>query len=108
MSRRTIFLAALGSTLLGAPVASLAQQAWVPGTEITGQAVQIETNGVTNTVHFDPGGVARIQSPGGAEIPDVLADFSCDAGSVFDGRGVHGEGGFERHCFSSQRCFMAC
>lgn len=61
---------AIGTLLLAAPVtAGFAQMAWVPGSEITGHAVQIERNGVTNTVYFDPGGVARIQAPDGAIVP---------------------------------------
>jgi hypothetical protein len=50
------------TTLVGAP----AYAQWVPGSEITGQAVQVETNGVINTVYFDQGGTARIMTPGGA------------------------------------------
>ena len=47
-----------------APGIAVAQM-WIPGSEIAGQAVQVTTNGVTNMVHFDPGGAARIVSPGG-------------------------------------------
>jgi hypothetical protein len=52
-----------GAVLLAAPVAAIAQ--WVPGSEIVGQSVQVETNGVVNTVAFDPGGSARIMSANG-------------------------------------------
>jgi len=31
--------------------------------------VQVETNGVTNTVYFDAGGAARIQTPAGNIVP---------------------------------------
>ena len=72
MGKREILKVALGATLLAAPAASLAQS-WTPGSEITGQSVQIETNGVTNTVYFDPGGVARIQTPGGNTVPGTWA-----------------------------------
>ena len=61
--------AVIGSLLATAPVAGFAQAGWVPGSEIIGQSVQVETNGVTNTVYFDPGGVARIQTPGGNIVP---------------------------------------
>lgn len=54
-----------GAVLILAPLAAASAQVWVPGSEITGQAVQIETNGVINTVYFDPGGVARIATPSG-------------------------------------------
>jgi hypothetical protein len=56
-----------GILLLGAPVAAFAQ--WAPGSEIVGQSVQVETNGVTNTVYFDAGGAARIQTPAGNIVP---------------------------------------
>jgi hypothetical protein len=39
------------------------------GAEITGHSVQVETNGVVNTVYFDAGGSARIVSPAGREVP---------------------------------------
>jgi hypothetical protein len=55
MGKREITKAIVGAMLLGAPTAGLAQN-WVPGSEITGQSVQVETNGVTNTVYFEPGG----------------------------------------------------
>ena len=44
---------------------------WVPGSEITGQRVQVETNGVVNTVAFEPNGVAHIYSPSGATVVDA-------------------------------------
>lgn len=69
MGKREITKAIVGTFLLGAPVAGLAQAGWVPGTEIIGQSVQVQTNGVTNTVFFDPGGVARIQTPSGKSVP---------------------------------------
>jgi hypothetical protein len=40
---------------------------------VTGQSIQVETNGVTDTVFFDPGGVARIQTPGGSMVPGTWA-----------------------------------
>ena len=45
-------------------------QAWTPGSEIVGQSVQVTTNGVTNTVYLDPGGAARIVTPGGNTVPE--------------------------------------
>ena len=68
MGKREITKAIVGTLLLGAPVAGLAQAGWVPGSEITGQSVQVETNGVVNTIYFDPGGAARIITPGGAVV----------------------------------------
>ena len=55
------------ATMIALPAAAAAQS-WVPGSEIAGQAVQVETNGIVNTVHFDPGGTARIVSPGGSVV----------------------------------------
>ena len=60
---------AIGTVLLTAPVAGFSQAAWVPGSEIIGQSVSVETNGITNTVYFDPAGAARIQTPGGRMVP---------------------------------------
>ena len=44
---------------------------WTPGSEIIGQRVQVQTNGVTNTIAFESGGVARISSPTGATVIDA-------------------------------------
>jgi hypothetical protein len=54
--------------LLAVPAAAAAQ-VWVPGSEIVGQSVVVETNGVANTVYFDAGGAARIVSPSGRVVP---------------------------------------
>ena len=69
MSKRVIFKAIAGTALLAAPLTAGLAQTWVPGSEIAGHAVQVETNGVMNTVYFEPGGVARIQTPGGNVVP---------------------------------------
>ena len=55
------------ATVMALPAAAFAQA--VPGSEIVGQALQVTTNGVTNTVYLDPGGGARIVTPGGNVIP---------------------------------------
>jgi hypothetical protein len=39
------------------------------GAEVIGQPIQVTTNGVTNTVYLDPGGAARIVTPGGNTVP---------------------------------------
>jgi hypothetical protein len=67
------------TVLVGVPVAAFAQTGWAPGSEIAGQSVQVETNGVTNTVFFDPGGAARIQTPGGNVVP---ASWSATSGQL--------------------------
>ena len=56
-----------GAVLLGAPLTAAYSQ-WTPGSELVGQSVQVETNGVVNTVYFDPGGAARIITPGGSVV----------------------------------------
>jgi hypothetical protein len=61
-------IAVLGAVV--APVAAaIAQPAWVPGSEISGQTVQVQTNGVVNTITFSPGGTATIAAPGGMTVP---------------------------------------
>jgi len=55
------------AALVGLPATAFAQE-WVPGSEIVGQSVVVETNGVANTVHFDAGGAARIVSPQGRVV----------------------------------------
>src|SRR5215210_7327480 len=61
-------------------IASAAAAEWMPGSEITGQQVQVETNGVMNTIVFEPNGVARISSPSGATVVD--AQWSVDSGKL--------------------------
>jgi hypothetical protein len=41
MGTRLVAKAIVGTLLLGAPVAGIAQAGWVPGSEITGQSVQV-------------------------------------------------------------------
>ncbi|MGZ2410826.1 hypothetical protein ACUXST_000223 [Sphingomonas sp. F9_3S_D5_B_2] len=71
--RTLVALAALGA-------ASAASAQWRPGSEIMGQQVQVQTNGVLNTVYFDRGGIAQITSPSGAKI--VQATWTADAGKL--------------------------
>ena len=63
--------------LLSIPAGAFGQ--WAPGSEIVGQAVQVETNGVVNMVHFDPGGLARIVSPAGSVVPGT---WSATGGQI--------------------------
>jgi len=70
MKSRYIVRAASALVLMTAiPGIALAQAAWVPGSEIIGQPVTVTTNGVTNTVYLDPGGTARVMTPGGNTVP---------------------------------------
>lgn len=59
-------LIACTSLAAAALPASAMAQAWTPGSEIVGQSVQVQTNGVVNTLYFDQGGGLRIASPGGS------------------------------------------
>lgn len=68
MSKGVVGSLVYGAILLGVPL-SAAYSQWTPGSELVGQSVQVETNGVVNTVYFDPGGAARIVTPGGAVVP---------------------------------------
>ena len=57
------------ATLGALPVSAVvAQSGWTPGAEIVGQSIQVETAGVTNTIYFDQGGVARIMTPQGHTV----------------------------------------
>jgi len=67
MSKRLTASTALFAALFALPATAIAQE-WVPGTEIVGQSVVVETNGVANTVYFDAGGTARIVSPQGRVV----------------------------------------
>jgi hypothetical protein len=67
MRNGVLFGLAYGAILLGAPLTAAYAQ-WLPGSEIVGQSVQVETNGVVNTIYFDAGGGARILSPGGSVV----------------------------------------
>jgi hypothetical protein len=96
MAGRVIRKAIVGALLAGAPVAGIAQ--WAPGSEITGQSIQVETNGVTNTVFFDPGGVARIQTPGGNVVP---ATWSAADGQLCLSTGT------ARECWPYAQAFQA-
>ena len=60
--------------------ASVAAAQWTPGMEIVGQEVQVQTNGVVNTISFEPNGVATIRSPSGATV--VNANWTSDAGQL--------------------------
>jgi hypothetical protein len=70
MTKTSVAVALGGLLLMSAVTAeSAAAQGWTPGAEITGHGVRVETQGVVNTVYFDPGGTARIVSASGQEYP---------------------------------------
>ena len=66
---RTSLSISLGMVAAVALSGAALAQAWVPGSEIVGQSVQVTTSGVTNTVYLDAGGSARIVTPGGNTVP---------------------------------------
>jgi hypothetical protein len=68
MKKPSLATALASVAVLVAPAAAFAQQ-WIPGSEITGQTLQVQTNGVTNSVYFGPGGQATITTPGGTVVP---------------------------------------
>ena len=68
MNKTSVAIALGGALLAFAPQAAFAQMGPPTGAELIGHSVQVETNGVVNTVYFDPGGTARIMSPGGREV----------------------------------------
>jgi hypothetical protein len=62
MKSSSVARAGIGlAAMIALPGVALAQT----GAEIIGQPIQVTTNGVTNTVYLDPGGSARIVTPGG-------------------------------------------
>jgi hypothetical protein len=65
MTKTTLFTGLASVAFL----ASGASAQWVPGSEIAGQTVQVETNGVVNNITFEPGGTARITTPSGNVVP---------------------------------------
>ena len=69
MTKRFVAQGLASAFLLASAMPALAQGMWTPGSEIIGQSVQVETNGVVNTVFFDAGGQARIMTPNGTSIP---------------------------------------
>ena len=85
--------------LIALPLTAAAAQAgWVPGAEIVGQSVQVETAGITNTVYFDPAGAARIITPGGRTIP---ASWTAANGQLC----LYGSGGTQE-CWPYQSPFQ--
>lgn len=73
----------IGRSVLGLVVlfaASAASAQWVPGSEITGQRVEVQTDGILNTVYFESGGVAQISSPSGAIV--VPATWTATGGKL--------------------------
>ena len=73
-------------------------QAWTPGSEIIGQSVQVETNGVVNTITFNGDGSANILSPSGRSVP---ASWTANGGRLCLSTGGASE------CFPYAQAFQA-
>lgn len=69
MSRSFLVKVALLGAAVAAPASIALAQNWVPGSEIAGQTVQVQTNGVMNTIYFAPDGTASITTPQGTTVP---------------------------------------
>ena len=93
---KSIRIAIGAGVLLGAGVASA--QSWTPGSEIVGQSLQVETNGVINTVTFNPDGTASVLTPSGRAIP---ANWSATGGQLCLNAGGAQE------CFPYAQAFQA-
>jgi hypothetical protein len=79
MKQRLISLAAGAALIAGAAGTASAQMAWTPGSEIVGQTLQVQTNGVTNSVYLGPNGNATITTAGGKTVP---ATWSAAGGQL--------------------------
>ena len=64
-----IKVALVGAVAVAPATAVVAQAGWVPGSEIAGQTVQVQTQGVVNTIYFSPDGTATITTPQGTTVP---------------------------------------
>jgi hypothetical protein len=91
---KSIFLAALAVPA----TAVVAQTGWVPGSEIAGQTVQVQTNGVVNSIMFNADGTAMITTPSGTSVPGT---WSAANGMLC----LSANGGQE--CWPYARPFMA-
>lgn len=70
MTRSVLFKAAFFGAAIAMPIATVAAQAgWTPGSEIVGQTVQVQTNGVMNSITFNADGTATIATPSGTTVP---------------------------------------
>lgn len=69
MTKSFVRYAVLATALAVPAAGTVAQVGWVPGSEIAGQTVQVQTNGVVNGIYFAPDGTATITTPSGATVP---------------------------------------
>jgi hypothetical protein len=95
MKKPSFAMGLSGAALLFVPAAVAAQ--WVPGSEIVGQTLQVQTNGVTNSVYLGPGGQATITTPQGRAIP---ASWTASGGRLCLNNGAASE------CWPYQAAFQ--
>lgn len=69
MTKALLFKVALLGAAVGVPAGAMAQGPMVPGWEIAGQTVQVQTMGVTNNIYLAPDGTATISTPQGTTVP---------------------------------------
>jgi hypothetical protein len=70
MTTSVLFKAAFFGAAVAIPIVGVAAQAgWTPGSEIVGQTVQVQTNGVMNSITFNADGTATISTPTGTTVP---------------------------------------
>ena len=70
MTRSVLLKIAFFGAAVATPIATVAAQAgWTPGSEIAGQTVQVQTNGVVNSITFNADGTAAITTPSGTTVP---------------------------------------
>jgi hypothetical protein len=69
MTRTLLLKAAIFGAAAAVPFGAVVAQAWTPGSEIVGQTVQVQTNGVVNSITFNADGTATIATPAGTAVP---------------------------------------
>ena len=69
MKKPLLFKLILAAAAVAPASVVAAQAGWVPGSEIAGQTVQVQTNGVMNTIAFNADGTASITTPSGTVVP---------------------------------------
>ena len=69
MTRTGLLKVAFFGAAVFAPIGTVAAQAWMPGSEIAGQTIQVQTNGVVNSIMFNADGTATIMTPEGTSVP---------------------------------------
>lgn len=69
MSKPLLMKIAMLGAAVAAPASIAVAQNWVPGSEIAGQTMQVQTRGVMNAVYLAPDGTATITTPEGTTVP---------------------------------------